>query len=218
MAADLREFAGSPARRRRAPGPANDRRSGATSSPRHTSSPPVREAPRTRSAGSRSAPTTPTTIRRSCPRSARSPRARRQGRRWCGPRSPWTGPAGRSSAEYTCQSCTTYPLASLGRSGSRSPRAPRPSPRARRPARRSGCRGAGSTGWRPTTGGVGSTPHREGRSNWTPAGGAYSYPWAGGESISSWEAASSDPDLPWTLQEGVGHRNVFAVRQAGYAG
>ncbi len=54
--------------------------------------------------------------------------------------------------------------------------------------------------------------------NWTPAGGAYSYPWAGGESISSWEAAGSDPDLPWTLQEDVGHRNVFAVRQAGYDG
>lgn len=54
---------------------------------------------------------------------------------------------------------------------------------------------------------------------WTPAGGAYSYPWVGGgESISYWEAAGSDPDLLWTLQEGVGLRNVFAVRQGSYDG
>jgi hypothetical protein len=36
----------------------------------------------------------------------------------------------------------------------------------------------------------------------------------GGESISHWEDADG-PDLLWSLQEPVGHRNVFAVKQAG---
>ena len=37
----------------------------------------------------------------------------------------------------------------------------------------------------------------------------------GGESISYWEDATN-PDLLWSLQETVGHRNVFAVEQASY--
>ena len=43
------------------------------------------------------------------------------------------------------------------------------------------------------------------------------YGWVGaGESISYWEDATG-PDLLWSLQEGVGHRNVFAVKQASYS-
>jgi hypothetical protein len=53
---------------------------------------------------------------------------------------------------------------------------------------------------------------------WAPAAGAHSYPWVGGaESISYWED-STNPDLLWSLQEGIGHRNVFAVQQASYDG
>ncbi|MFI5907078.1 hypothetical protein [Dactylosporangium sp. NPDC051541] len=51
---------------------------------------------------------------------------------------------------------------------------------------------------------------------WTPADGAHTYPWVtGGESISYWEDADA-ADLLWSLQESVGHRNVFAVTQATY--
>ncbi|MEU7866006.1 hypothetical protein [Dactylosporangium sp. NPDC049140] len=51
---------------------------------------------------------------------------------------------------------------------------------------------------------------------WTPADGAHTYAWvSGGESISYWEDATG-PDLLWSLQEIVGHRNVFAVTQATY--
>ncbi|WP_436534916.1 hypothetical protein [Actinoplanes sp. HUAS TT8] len=53
---------------------------------------------------------------------------------------------------------------------------------------------------------------------WTPAAGPSSYTWvSGGESISYWED-TDDPDLLWSLQEPVGHRNVFAVNQASYDG
>lgn len=53
---------------------------------------------------------------------------------------------------------------------------------------------------------------------WTPAAGATTYTWVGaGESISYWED-TTNPDLLWTLQEGVGSRNVFAVEQATYDG
>ncbi|NUR28625.1 MAG: hypothetical protein HOV83_22765 [Catenulispora sp.] len=53
---------------------------------------------------------------------------------------------------------------------------------------------------------------------WTPAGGAFTYAWVGGgESISYWEDATN-PDLLWSLQETVGHRNVFSVEQASYDG
>jgi hypothetical protein len=53
---------------------------------------------------------------------------------------------------------------------------------------------------------------------WTPAAGPSSYAWvSGGESISYWED-TDDPDLLWSLQEPVGHRNVFAVNQASYDG
>lgn len=38
-----------------------------------------------------------------------------------------------------------------------------------------------------------------------------------GESISYWEN-SKGADLLWSLQEGKGNRNVFAVKQASYAG
>jgi hypothetical protein len=52
---------------------------------------------------------------------------------------------------------------------------------------------------------------------WTPAGGSKTFGWVGGgESISYWEAAGSDPDLLWSLQETKGHRDVFAVKQATY--
>ncbi len=53
---------------------------------------------------------------------------------------------------------------------------------------------------------------------WTPSAGSTTYGFVGaGESISYWED-STKPDLLWTLQEGVGNRNVFAVRQATYDG
>jgi hypothetical protein len=53
---------------------------------------------------------------------------------------------------------------------------------------------------------------------WTPAAGSTTYPWVSAcESISYWEDASG-ADLLWTLQEGIGNRNVFAVEQAGYDG
>lgn len=53
---------------------------------------------------------------------------------------------------------------------------------------------------------------------WTPAAGSTTYSWvSGAESISYWEDATN-PDLLWTLQEGVGNRNVFAVKQATYDG
>jgi hypothetical protein len=51
---------------------------------------------------------------------------------------------------------------------------------------------------------------------WTPADGSHTYAWVGGgESISYWED-DTNPDLLWSLQETVGHRNVFAVTQATY--
>jgi hypothetical protein len=53
---------------------------------------------------------------------------------------------------------------------------------------------------------------------WTPADGSTTHSWVGsGESISYWED-STNPDLLWTLQEGAGSRNVFAVEQATYDG
>ncbi|WP_410667534.1 hypothetical protein [Amycolatopsis sp. cmx-4-68] len=53
---------------------------------------------------------------------------------------------------------------------------------------------------------------------WTPSAGPATYPWVGsGESISYWEDATT-ADLLWTLQEGAGNRNVFAVEQAAYDG
>ncbi|GAA3552648.1 hypothetical protein GCM10022222_40380 [Amycolatopsis ultiminotia] len=53
---------------------------------------------------------------------------------------------------------------------------------------------------------------------WTPDGGSKTYPWvSSGESISYWEDGTN-PDLLWSLQEGTGNRNVFAVGQAGYSG
>jgi hypothetical protein len=53
---------------------------------------------------------------------------------------------------------------------------------------------------------------------WTPADGATTYSWvSSGESISYWED-DTNPDLLWTLQEGAGSRNVFAVGQASYDG
>ena len=52
---------------------------------------------------------------------------------------------------------------------------------------------------------------------WTSAAGPHTYSWvSGGESISYWED-DTNPDLLWSLQETVGHRNVFAVEQASYA-
>jgi hypothetical protein len=51
---------------------------------------------------------------------------------------------------------------------------------------------------------------------WAPATGSHTYGWVGGgESISYWED-TTNPDLLWSLQETVGHRNVFAVTQATY--
>jgi hypothetical protein len=51
---------------------------------------------------------------------------------------------------------------------------------------------------------------------WTSATGSQTHSWVGGgESISYWEDASG-PDLLWSLQETLGHRNVFAVEQASY--
>ncbi len=53
---------------------------------------------------------------------------------------------------------------------------------------------------------------------WTPSAGSTTYSWvSSGESISYWEDATN-PDLLWTLQEGAGNRNVFAVKQASYDG
>jgi hypothetical protein len=53
---------------------------------------------------------------------------------------------------------------------------------------------------------------------WTPDTGSATYSWvSGGESISYWEDDTT-ADLLWTLQEGVGNRNVFAVEQAAYDG
>lgn len=53
---------------------------------------------------------------------------------------------------------------------------------------------------------------------WTPAAGATTYGWvSSGESISYWED-TTNPDLLWTLQEGAGNRNVFAVQQSAYDG
>jgi hypothetical protein len=53
---------------------------------------------------------------------------------------------------------------------------------------------------------------------WTPSTGSKTYPFvSAGESISYWEDATK-PDLLWTLQEGIGNRNVFAVNQASYDG
>jgi hypothetical protein len=51
---------------------------------------------------------------------------------------------------------------------------------------------------------------------WTPSTGSHTYSWVGGgESISYWED-TTNADLLWSLQETVGHRNVFAVEQASY--
>ena len=53
---------------------------------------------------------------------------------------------------------------------------------------------------------------------WTPSAGPHTYAWvSGGESISYWEDAT-EADLLWSLQEQVGHRNVFAVKQANFDG
>jgi hypothetical protein len=53
---------------------------------------------------------------------------------------------------------------------------------------------------------------------WTPADGSATFSWvSSGESLSYWED-TTNPDLLWTLQEGVGNRNVFAVEQATYGG
>jgi hypothetical protein len=52
---------------------------------------------------------------------------------------------------------------------------------------------------------------------WTPAAGSTTYNWvSGGESISYWEDATG-ADLLWSLQEPIGHRNVFAVKQGSYS-
>jgi hypothetical protein len=53
---------------------------------------------------------------------------------------------------------------------------------------------------------------------WTPSAGSTTYGFvSAGESISYWED-DTNPDLLWTLQEGVGNRNVFAVTQSTYDG
>jgi hypothetical protein len=53
---------------------------------------------------------------------------------------------------------------------------------------------------------------------WASDTGAHTYSWvSSGESISYWED-DTNPDLLWTLQEGAGSRNVFAVEQATYDG
>ncbi|MCR6489101.1 hypothetical protein M8542_40380 [Amycolatopsis sp. OK19-0408] len=53
---------------------------------------------------------------------------------------------------------------------------------------------------------------------WTSSGGPATFSWVGsGESLSYWEDATS-ADLLWSLQEGAGSRNVFAVTQATYGG
>ncbi|MGV9301045.1 hypothetical protein [Amycolatopsis sp. NPDC003676] len=51
---------------------------------------------------------------------------------------------------------------------------------------------------------------------WTPTAGPATHAWvSSGESISYWEDPK-DADLLWSLQEGAGNRNVFAVKQASY--
>lgn len=51
---------------------------------------------------------------------------------------------------------------------------------------------------------------------WTSATGSATHTWVGsGESLSYWED-SANADLLWSLQEGAGSRNVFAVTQATY--
>jgi hypothetical protein len=53
---------------------------------------------------------------------------------------------------------------------------------------------------------------------WTPAAGPSTFSWVGsGESLSYWED-DTEADLLWSLQEGAGSRNVFAVTQATYGG
>ncbi|MEU8632027.1 hypothetical protein AB0C38_07660 [Amycolatopsis sp. NPDC048633] len=53
---------------------------------------------------------------------------------------------------------------------------------------------------------------------WTPSAGPSTFAWVGsGESLSYWEDDTA-ADLLWSLQEGVGSRNVFAVTQATYGG
>src|SRR4051812_42513370 len=53
---------------------------------------------------------------------------------------------------------------------------------------------------------------------WTPSAGPSTFSWVGsGESLSYWEDDAS-ADLLWSLQEGAGNRNVFAVTQATYGG
>jgi len=53
---------------------------------------------------------------------------------------------------------------------------------------------------------------------WTSAAGSTTYSWVSAcESISYWEDATT-ADLLWSLQEGAGNRNVFAVTQATYDG
>ncbi|WP_406637484.1 hypothetical protein [Amycolatopsis sp. WGS_07] len=51
---------------------------------------------------------------------------------------------------------------------------------------------------------------------WAPNAGPATHSWVSyGESISYWEDPT-DADLLWSLQEGKGNRNVFAVKQATY--
>ncbi|MFI5592025.1 hypothetical protein ACIA5G_43750 [Amycolatopsis sp. NPDC051758] len=53
---------------------------------------------------------------------------------------------------------------------------------------------------------------------WTPTAGPSTFSWVGsGESLSYWED-DTEADLLWSLQEGAGSRNVFAVTQATYGG
>lgn len=52
---------------------------------------------------------------------------------------------------------------------------------------------------------------------WAPGGAASSYAWVSGcESLSYWEDATT-ADLLWTLREGEGARNVFAVTQGSFS-
>ncbi|MBB4910875.1 hypothetical protein [Actinophytocola algeriensis] len=120
--------------------------------------------------------------------------------------------------EYTCQSCTNYPK--------RAPRA------IRYPFGSGGTFAASTTAsqalqlpWY-NLNGVASHNGRwwfasSGQKQlyyWTPTAGSTTYGWvSGAESISYWED-DTNPDLLWTLQEGVGNRNVFAVTQATYDG
>ena len=120
--------------------------------------------------------------------------------------------------EYTCQSCSNYP--------NRAPRA------IRYPFASSGTFAASTTAsqalqlpWY-NLNGVASHNGRwwfasSGQKQlyyWTPSAGSTTYGWVGGaESISYWED-DTNPDLLWTLQEGVGNRNVFAVTQSTYDG